>query len=282
MSHDVTCTHCGSPLSPDGDQPCPVCGKTGRHICASISDGVSMRDDLAIRSTDGRTGRSALHSDTANPTDTVQIQASIDSFVNGDPRALEKCVSALVQGFGFRLDLDNRRFFRGVSTAARCRVVGRHLGPSPQPRDGRYNERGEQCIYLIDDWRFLPVELGTNELLVQEYLIPVDRLRIADLSAANTELSNGLALVFQMTERGRTSSGFEFERELVVKGKSRYAVSQTVARAFKQRRWQGMYIPGVHGTPGDTYRNLALFADCVKDWEEWTVGDYREFGGQKA
>ncbi len=281
MSHNTKCSHCGAELSPSSDQPCPFCGKTGRTIGVSLRDDISPRDDLAVNLTDGKTGRSAVHSDTRNPTDTILIQSNIKAFVAGEHFEMERYVDNLVAAFSSVLSGDYGTFYRGLDAACRDEIEGSRIGPAEKPSDGRYNTHSEECIYLIDDPLFLSLEIGASEMLVQEYKIPLSKIRIADLSENNTEVENSLSLILQMTERGKTNSGFEFENYLQQKGMSRYLLSQSVARAFKQRGWQGMYVPGVHGGPGNTYRNLALFGKCVNDWKKWTIGDYYEYSGQR-
>ncbi len=278
MAHDVTCSHCGAQLLSNDDQPCPFCGKKGCHIKVSLSDAVSLRDDLAIGLTDGKTGRSARHSDTRNPTDNKLIQGHIATLVKGNSAEAEAYFQSLVDPISSSLSAHKGTFFRGVPASKRDKIDGLRIGPRRKPKDGRYNSPGEKCIYLIDNPRFLSAELeGVLEMLVQRYNIPISELRIADLSVGNANLSNSLSLLLQMTERGTTSSGFDFESQLENKGRSRYALSQYVADSFKRRDWQGMYIPGVHGSPGDTYNNLVIFGACVDAWMTWTVNDYYEF-----
>ncbi len=280
LANFTMCSHCGEELSPSGDQPCPYCGKMGRTICASLRDGISVRDDQAVGLTDGKTGRSAIHSDTRNPTETILIQSHIQTFVAGEPAEMGTSIDNLVAAFSSVLSGDYGTFYRGLDAASRYKIKGGRIGPALKPSDGRYNTRSEKYIYLIDDPAFLSFEIGASKVLVQEYKIPLSKTRIADLSVNNTEVENSLSLILQMTERGKTSSGFEFENHLQQKGLSRYLLSQSVARVFKQRGWQGMYVPGVHGKPGNTYRNLALFGTCVNDWKKWAIGNYYEYSGR--
>lgn len=275
MSRSDECLHCGRQLPPQKPQPCPYCGGTGRRLLVDVQDTVGMKDDLAIGITHGQTGRYALHADSAHPTDTLFIDDLVRKAADGRPDELWVYLDGLVAQFESAAVIETA-FYRGVSAGIRDKIVGSQIGPSPAPSQGRYNHKGEKCIYLIDNLSFLSAEVGVRELLVQDFRVPLHELRVADLTPQNAAVSNSLSLVFQMTERGKTGAGFDFEDHLTNRGESRYFVSQLVADAFKRRGWQGLYIPGVHGEGGVTYRNLALFGDCVDRWQEWAIGTYRD------
>jgi hypothetical protein len=77
-----------------------------------------------------------------------------------------------------------------------------------------------------------------------------------------------------MTERGKTSSGYNILENLEKFGKDKYLVSQLLAFHFKKYNWDGMYIPGVHGAAKAHYHNLALFNSITNQWEQWIEGEY--------
>lgn len=43
------CKHCGIELPPSHIGPCPKCGKTGKALELSVSDGIAFHDSLNIR-----------------------------------------------------------------------------------------------------------------------------------------------------------------------------------------------------------------------------------------
>lgn len=273
MADGVVCSHCGYDLSPDGTQPCPSCGKTGRTIEVSVYERVVARDDHIMGIEQGETGRYAIHSDSKNPTDSLTIESLVQEFLSGRLAAFEAYLDRFVARFKAAAAFKGT-FYRGVDSSIKGLLLENVIGPSPTPGQGRYNLAGERCIYLIDNAQFLPTELGTESILVQKYVISLSTLKIADLSPGN-EIENSLSLVFQMTERGKTGSGYDFELELQKQGKSKYLLSQSTAQCFKDYGWQGLYVPGVHGKPGQLYRNLVLFGSCVDSWRDWTIGEYR-------
>lgn len=234
-----------------------------------------MRDDLVLEVKSAKTNRSIKHSDSRNETDTVLIEALIVSYVEHGLSDFPLYIEGLVKNFHNRLFLPKPVFFRGVDDSVKNKLPSSQIGPSPCPRDGRYNKPGEKCIYLIDTIDSLYAELNSSKtILVQRYNVPLDTLKIANLSSNNEDIDNSLALAFDMAERGMTSSGYEFERELEKRGKSKYLVSQLLSFLFKQFGWDGIYIPGVHGDQGHHYHNLAIFGTIVDEWEAWANGTY--------
>lgn len=268
------CIHCDISLIPPEKQPCPNCGKTGRKIYIKIEDQVNIHDDHVIQNTSGKTNRTTTHADSRNETDTVKIQKLIIDFVQNDANDLASYLEALVKSFDIELHLTNKVFYRAVNISVKRDLQSNQIGPSPSPCDGRYNRRGEKCLYLIDTIDFLYQELNSTSILIQKFNIPVSSLKIADLSPRNTSLDNSLALVFDMAESGRTSSGYCFEKELQNRGKSKNLVSQLLSSYFKKCSWDGLYIPGVHGGLGQHYHNLVIFGPAVDKWQTWADGQY--------
>lgn len=273
-SNQTRCSHCGVSLNDTDDQPCYKCGKTGKTIFVTIHDGITIRDDLVIGSTSGKTNRSTIHADTRNPTDTVKIQKLIIDFVENEVDEITPFVDSLVKDFDTRLSGKTLEFFRAVDISVKKNLSCEKIGPSPNANDGRYNVKGEQCIYLIDDQDFLYSEINSSSILIQRFYVPVDSLKIADISSNNSNLHNSLALAFDMTENGRTSSGYNFEAELEKRGKSKYLVSQILSGSFKRKGWDGIYIPGVHGSQGRHYHNCTIFSKVVGQWINWADGTY--------
>ncbi|MEW5803224.1 MAG: hypothetical protein AB1847_14095 [bacterium] len=179
-----------------------------------------------------------------------------------------------MRDFKKKLTGENLLFYRGVDISVKEKLKSLFIGPSPASKDGRYNREGERCLYLITDIEPLKSELKSSELLVQEYYIPVDRYKIADLASDNSELHNNLAIAFHMAERGATPSGYDIEKELEKRRRSKYSFSQLLASIFKRYNWDGLYIPGVHGSPGKYYCNMAIFDSIIDQWESWVKPGY--------
>ncbi len=246
----------------------------GKVIQAAVHESITVRDDLIIGSTSGKTNRSTIHSDNRNPTDTVKIQEFIIEFVEKRTDSLLKYIDPLVKDFNTFLQGLYITFYRGVDISVWKKLSSNKIGPSPNSNDGRYNVQGEKCIYLIDTIDFLFSEINSLDMLVQRYDIPVCKLKIADLSSNNKELHNSLALAFDMIENGRTSTGYNFESVLENRGESKYLVSQLFSNTFKKYGWDGLYIPGVHGNQGQFYNNCTIFGTIVDQWENWAIGSY--------
>ncbi len=233
-----------------------------------------MRDDFVIKSTSGKTNRSTIHADSRNPTDSVQIQKLIINLVQNGIDDLTKFIDPLVKQFDNTLQGSIKKVYRGVDISVEKHLLSKQIGPAPNANDGRYNVQGEKCIYLIDNIDFLYSELNSASILVQQFDLPINKLKIADLSTNNDKIHNSLSLVFDMAENGMTSSGYAFESELEKIGKSRYLVSQKLSFLFKKYGWDGIYIPGVHGEQGRHYHNLTIFGSIVDNWKAWAVDSY--------
>jgi len=233
-----------------------------------------VRDDLILEVRSAKTNRMIKHSDSVEETDAGLIERLIVRYVEQGSSNLKSYIEVLVKSFSNRLISPNSVFFRGINISVKNKLNSNRIGPSPCPTDGRYNKAGEKCIYLIDTIDFLYSEINSLRILVQRYNIPIDTLKIADLSPNNKNLCNSLALAFDMSERGITASGYPFERELEKRGKSSYLVSQLLSSLFKKYGWEGMYIPGVHGEKGRTYHNLAIFGTIVDEWKAWAKGAF--------
>jgi len=246
--------------------------KTEKENHVVIKDTIGMKDEFVVKSTSGKTNRETIHADSRNPTGTDEIQKHIFSYVKNETNDLPLYIELLVKKFNSDLDLENHIFFRGVNISVI--LTSKQIGPAPNPGNGRYNVQGEKCIYLTDSIDSIYSELKSSSVLVQRFDIPIDTLKIADLSSNNSSLHNNLALAFDMAESGRTSAGYCFENELEKHNKSRYLVSQLLSSLFKKYEWDGIYIPGVHGEQGHHYHNLVIFGTKVNEWEAWANGSY--------
>lgn len=226
------CSHCDTPLNSIDEQPsCPNCGIPRRApalFSECVESGLNLTNHEAVKYTSGKTNRSTIHSDSQNEPDTGKLQELIISYVEHEATDFGSYIEELVNDFNNRLCLTNPIFYRGANESIKNSLPpSNQIGPSLNPSDGRYNIVGEKCIYLIDTIDFLcaELELPSSSILVQRFDIPLDTLKIADLSTNNKGIHNSLALAFDMAESGRTSSGYFFEKELQNRCKSRYLVS---------------------------------------------------------
>ncbi len=276
MSNHDTCAHCGNTLN-HGEQPCPYCGKHGRKIYKQFSEKMGISVDLAVTATSGKTNRSVVHCDTLNPTDTDKVENLIISFINNHCETqLKTYIETQLKTFSTSISHDDRIFFRGIDYHDKDKLDSQKIGPSPKASQGRYNVDGEHCLYLADNCNFIHHELNSDHIIVQKYKIHMSHYKIADVSSTNTTLHNNIALLFDMTERGKIASGYDIEKGLKNKNLSKYMISQMIASCFKNKYWDGLYIPGVHGENGTTYNNLIIFDSIVDQWEDWTEDSYFE------
>lgn len=235
---------------------------------------MTVRDDLILEVKSAKTNRLIKHSDSIKKTDASRIEDLIVRYVEHGSSDLESYIEVFIKSFSNRLISKNAIFFRGINASIMGKLNSDQIGPSPCPADGRYNKAGEKCLYLIDTIDFLYSELNSLKILVQRYEMPLSILKIADLSPNNKNVCNSLALAFDMSERGITSSGYPFEKELEKRGKSAYLVSQLLSSLFRKYGWDGMHIPGVHGEQGRHYHNLTIFGSIVDEWKAWAKGAF--------
>ena len=242
-------------------------------ILKVVNETATITDDNVIQSRSDKTNRSVIIADSKKPTDSQKLHDLIVSYIEKSQNDLELYLEDLVKEFNANFNLKCNTFYRAVDITAKIKLESSQIGPPPKPKDGRYNYEGESCLYLTDNINSLPLELNSKKILIQNYEIPINRHKIADLSPNNTNLNNNLAMAFGMTESGKTFVGYNFEEQLKNEGKSRYAISQLLSSYFKQYGWEGLLMPGVHGGNGYHYNNLVIFSSIIKHWEKWAVGN---------
>ncbi len=108
---DTICTHCEKALYGENNQPCPYCGKTGRQMNVFVNESIALSDDHVMKSTCGATNRSAIHSDSKNPTETTLLQEHIKHFVENNHDGLNNFFKRLVSDFATSLILESIIFF---------------------------------------------------------------------------------------------------------------------------------------------------------------------------
>jgi hypothetical protein len=96
---------------------------------------------------------------------------------------------------------------------------------------------------------------------VQRYVLPLDQLRIADLSSA--DLSPFVSAVMDFCEawgiEGRVGPASE-------------EFSRLVSRIVQRAGFDGMKVPGVRGNTSLHYCNVVVFKPGDK-WREWSLQD---------
>lgn len=136
------------------------------------------------------------------------------------------------------------------------------MGPPPidkKTKDGRYNRPNEHVLYLSDSEdgaiREFRAQSLQGLLYIQRYRLPVDILRIADLTKGPSD--HFLCQAFSLAE------------ECMVKGRGieSYNFSQIIAELVNVN-FHGMRVPGVHGVPGKQYSNIVIFCP-FPDWYNW-------------
>ena len=191
-------------------------------------------------------------------------------------KKLEKYLSNEVSKFKFKPDFKKIICYRGLSINSESNLEDNYIGPPPKKylTENRYNNKSEKCLYLIDDNNFIGEEIQETKWLEQKYKINVSDYEIADLSISNDEMNNILKLAFYMAERGITNGGYNIEKELQNRGKTKYLYSQLLSKVFQKYNWDGFYIPGVRGKKGSHYNNIVIFESIVNNWRKWVCGNY--------
>jgi hypothetical protein len=167
----------------------------------------------------------------------------------------------------FREEMQAVSLATGTTTCVRGRpddgtIHGwRDMGPPPAAtRNNRYNRIGDFAFYLCDSDTgvFREVASPTGKVFLQDYQIPFDQLRVADL--CDERLSDFMRAVFDFAE----TCGF-VERG----GSDDLSFSQAVAHLVREMSFDGMLVPGVRGEKGHHYRNVVLLG--AHSWEEWSL-----------
>jgi hypothetical protein len=125
---------------------------------------------------------------------------------------------------------------------------------------GRYNRPWRPVLYLCDSEEGVRREMSGN-LCFQEYRLPLDQLRIADL--ASPALHNFLRSAFDLAECAKVPGRA---------GPDSYRFGQLLASLVSRAGFDGMIVPGVHGDPNLLYRNIVLFRPRGR-WKSWSCQD---------
>lgn len=149
--------------------------------------------------------------------------------------------------------------FRGRSLPLETGVPAREcFGPPPADvtPHNRYNEAGMPALYLCTARAAVGRELpGLGSIWVQRYVVPVGKLRIADIRTPESNAEQLLAAVMWFAElagaEGHPSQQF-----------SRFLASLVI------EQFDGMLVSGVRGDAELLYSNLVIFNPREK-WRDW-------------
>ncbi|SFM00528.1 hypothetical protein [Halanaerobium salsuginis] len=238
-----------------------------------------IEGSIKVEAGDTRTGRKVVHYDSKDPGISEarkKLEKLIKDFVELGKPDLETYLAEIVSKFRCKTNLKQILCYRGLSIESESNLNDKYIGPAPKEyiTDNRYNSKNENCLYLIDDNKFIKEEICKENWLEQKYEIPLSDYKIADLSVDNNKINNILKLAFYMSEKGRTNSGYNIESALQKRGKSKYLYSQLLAKLFKKYKWDGFFIAGVRGRKKEHYNNIVIFESIIRDWQEWISGQY--------
>jgi hypothetical protein len=156
------------------------------------------------------------------------------------------------------------------------------FGPAPPEhvQSGRYNDVGVPVLYLSavetlsGAERAVTGERGAvengHDLWMQQFVIPLGSLRIADFTVAALDPTSYLNAVLQHAE---------WHQDLGDARTRGSAFSRAVA-AMVARRFDGMKVAGVRGLrswnshEGYSYSNFVVF-EPREQWRAWLAGDPR-------
>ncbi len=261
----------------------------GSNIKLTFEDHITMKDTFQAKVEEVKTGRSVIHHDSEEPTATTPMRKLVtgltEGLINNNASQIgdytEKLKSFLAPNIDNFNHVKNGAIvcYRGVWKGVPIKSAT--IGPAPSPSENRYNKTGEKCLYLIDKRIFIPDELELNPTdpywQEQKYEFPAFKFNIADISSENQDLDNTLGIAFQISESGQVFIGGDFSQTHQIfktdKNK-RYRFSQILSELFKDRGWDGIFVPGVLGHSGMTYHNVVVFESIVDQWKDWTVGNY--------
>jgi len=138
----------------------------------------------------------------------------------------------------------------------------RDMGPNPEAPGSRYNSAGIRTLYACDReigvYRELRPKPGTR-LLLQEYVVPLDVLRIAE--CRSDTLPELAKCVFDAAEHCGMEGGG---------GLPDYLFGQVVGGLVREAGYDGMIVPDVQGDLDIQYSNVVVFME-FEEWREWSL-----------
>ena len=80
-----------------------------------------------------------------------------------------------------------------------------------------------------------------------------------------------------VSERGFIRGSDNMKILLLFQYGSEYSFSQFLADKIKKLGYDGMIVPGVHGEKNNHYKNIVIWGNVVKKWEDWAIDNYYLF-----
>jgi len=265
MPDTVECGGCGTRLSEEFTgiprKPCPNCGAMNRVFSASLAHAKYNVSGTAIDSllSYGHTGRKVLGSEAERRAEEWRLANRDELLSHPVAEEFRASVSSAPVLSG-----DSLVLFRGrdIRESEQRPPTVEQMGPLPLnyiPRGNRYNREGKRALYLADSEDGVRREMKVWHTEGTPYVIrievPLTSLRIVDFS--NWPTDDLITAVFARAETCNVGQ----------RGPTNYIFSQAVGELVSER-FDGMRIPGVHGTPGAHYKNIVLFRR-LEDWSNW-------------
>jgi hypothetical protein len=176
--------------------------------------------------------------------------------------ARERFVGCLAEPDKLRLSAASLLCFRGRRFAAGYAPSSEQMGPPPLSvaRENRYNKPHESVLYLCESESAIVEEpiAGTGPLWIQRFVLPIDRLVMADFSSLRADDFISKALWF---------AELAGNNDVAVQ----LCFSQLIASLVAQH-FDGMRVPGVRGNKDSRYSNVVVFR-AESRWRHWLEVD---------
>ena len=206
---------------------------------------IGIGDATTVDLTFGHTGRTERVSEIIGKVNDWASICSIKEMLE-DPMAekVDKCLREVPQVRGTILEAYRGRGIPEGPISSKC------MGPPPADSvrvEGRYHKLEQDVLYLCNSElgvkKELEVEYQSGSLYIQAFELPLEQIRIADL----TEFPPGhiLTSVFARAEECQVSD----------RGPASYRFSQGVAELVR-RHFRGMKVRGVAADPEISMRTL--------------------------
>ncbi len=259
---EITCNGCGHKWLEviNIRKPCPKCGSLGsRTRGVVVCESLGVQSSITPTLTDGSTGRETTFDKDEKPI-LDWLDTSGPQFKTHEvAKVFIRHLGGISSVGGINLPVYRRRYLDDFPNG----YASLDFGPPPGTVTvlGRYNHQGNPALYLSDSVEGVIRELNhknNRPVVIQEYLLPLDNLKIADFSTPG--LANHINILFCNIERG-DYKGNGVDRDLHEHG-------AFIADIVRGHGFHGMRIPGVRGEPGQHYSNIVMF-DPEPDWKRW-------------
>jgi RES domain-containing protein len=186
----------------------------------------------------------------------VQALAPMDLKVLASS-AMGQKLAADIRGSLPLATIVGRTFFRGRPSSQNPKGW-EEMGPPRKEysREGRYNLSGTVVLYLASTIAGVRLELHTDDVCEQEYLL--GGLKIADLTS--DQLPGRLKAAFELAENADVDNRG---------GPTNFDLPHFLSNAISNAGYEGFLVPGVRGAVSSRYSNLVVF-DPEPRWQDWS------------